>query len=144
MQLTTFYWHNRNVARHTSMWTQQMAATDRQYMSNDNYEFGEEDFNGEWATVYTSGGLMDMRKVQKMAEAQGLPVYGGIAKVHEAFMMGMAASIWEDMPYSEAVSEAATPVFDEQAEVYARVHTVRSTKRSRTSAAVAPGPEWRT
>ena len=123
-QLTTFFWHTGNLARSASMWTQQMAETDRQYISYDTYELGEDEFNDEWVAVYTSGGLVDMRKVQELADAQGLHIHGGIARVHETFLIGMAASLWGDIPYSEAVSEAATPRFDEQAEVYARIKAV--------------------
>src|SRR5688572_26892882 len=52
VQLNTFFWHTGNVARAASMWTQQMAGTDRQYISYDNYEFGEDEFTAEWAAIY--------------------------------------------------------------------------------------------
>jgi hypothetical protein len=124
VQLNTFFWHTGNVARAASMWTQQMAGTDRQYISYDNYELTVSDFNEEWDAIYTSGGLVDMRKVQAMGEAMGDRTYIGIAKVHEALMMGMVASIWGAVPYSEAAGEVATPRFDAQQDVYAAIQTL--------------------
>ena len=44
-----------------SLWTQQMKGTDRQFVSIDDYTITEEDANDEFATVYTGGGLIDLR-----------------------------------------------------------------------------------
>jgi hypothetical protein len=44
--------------------------------------------------------------------------------VHEALMIGMAASIWGAIPYSQSVGEVATPAFDPQQNVYAAVQTL--------------------
>jgi hypothetical protein len=126
VQLNTFFWHTGNVARAASMWTQQMAGTDRQYISYDNYEITVSDFNEEWDAIYTSGGLVDQRKAQAMGEALGDRTYVGIAKVHEALMMGMVSSIWGAIPYTEAVGDVATPKFDAQQDVYAAIQALLS------------------
>jgi hypothetical protein len=51
-------------------------------------------------------------------------VYRGVAKVLEALLVGLAADVWGDLPYSEAVGEIATPVFDDQREVYAALQAL--------------------
>ena len=44
--------------------------------------------------------------------------YAGIAKIWEALTIGTAASLWGDLPYSEAVSGVETPKLDEQEDIY--------------------------
>jgi starch-binding outer membrane protein, SusD/RagB family len=124
IQLTTFYWHNGNLARATSMWMQQMAGTDRQYITLDNYDFGQDEFSGEWDAIYMAGGLVDLRRVQVLAMEAGQRVTAGIAKVHEAMLIGMASSIWGPLPYSQAVSDVEKPEFDSQPEIYAAVQAL--------------------
>ena len=48
------------------------------------------------------GGLLDIHKMQQLARAVNDSIYIGIAKVYEALVIGMAASIWGDIPYREA------------------------------------------
>lgn len=124
VQVKTFYWQTGNLSRVAAMWVNQMAGTDRQYLALDEYDFGKEEFDGEFNGAYINGGLVDMRKVQSRAEEAGDRLYAGVAKVYEALMMGTVASVWGDVPYSEAVGESATPAFDEQADVYAAVQGV--------------------
>jgi hypothetical protein len=51
-------------------------------------------------------------------------IYIGIGKVYEALVIGMAASIWGDIPYREAAdSNNLTPAFDPQLQVYGDVLT---------------------
>lgn len=48
----------------------------------------------------------------------GNPLYQGIAKVLEAHLIGTYASLFGDVPYSQAVSDIAHPVFDDQRAVF--------------------------
>jgi starch-binding outer membrane protein, SusD/RagB family len=138
VQLNTFFWQTGNLARVISMWTNQMAGTDRQYLSLDAYDFGKEEFDGEFNGVYIAGGLVDMRKVQELAGNDR--TYAGIARVYEALMMGTAASIWGALPYSEAVGDVATPVFDSQSAVYATVQTVLDAAIADLQSGTGAGP----
>ena len=100
-------------------WTQQMAGTASQFISIDDYTITEEDANDEFSTVYTGGGLIDIRTAIAQAEDAGRRVYAGILKVHEAYMIGMTASIFGDIPYSEAATDGIDePVLDGQSAVY--------------------------
>jgi hypothetical protein len=124
MQARQFLWHNGDLARAASMFIQQMAGTDRQYIDRDAYNITENEFSTVFSDIYTGGGLVDLRQIQQLSEQNGDRVYAGIARVWEGYLVGMAASLWGDIPYSEAVGEAATPKLDDQAAVYAAVQGV--------------------
>jgi hypothetical protein len=71
--------------------------------------------NSEWNAFYV-GVLTNMRHV---ASTSKNPVLIGIAQIVEAHAAGTAASLWGDIPYSEAAnSEISDPVFDGQISVY--------------------------
>jgi hypothetical protein len=125
IQATTFFFSESQIARLSSVWMQQMAGTDRQFQILDQYSFGEDALDDEMAAIYTGGGLVDLRRAQSQAETAGRRVYAGILKIHEAYLVGMGASIWGDLPYSEAVNpDVSTPKLDEQAEIYAAVQAL--------------------
>ncbi len=125
IQVNSFFLSEGQISRIASLWTQQMAGTDRQFVTIDNYVITEEDANGEFSTVYTGGGLIDIRTAIAQAEDDGRMVYAGILKLHEAYMIGMTASIFGDIPYSEAATEGIdTPVLDGQAAVYTAIQTL--------------------
>jgi starch-binding outer membrane protein, SusD/RagB family len=125
VQVSAFFFNESQMARISSMWTQQMAGTERQFTILDSYVLQEEESNTFWLRVYTGGGLLDIRRGQALAEAQDRRAYAGLFKVHEAYLLGMAASIWGDIPYSEAVDpEIESPKLDAQADVYAAVQAL--------------------
>ncbi|MDQ3605926.1 MAG: SusD/RagB family nutrient-binding outer membrane lipoprotein [Gemmatimonadota bacterium] len=124
MQVRQFIFHEGHITRVLAMWLQQMAGTDRQYITLDKYEITESDFSPQFSALYIGGGLLDMNKIQADAEAAGDRVYLGIVQTWEAFAFGMAASIWGAIPYSDAAGESATPTLDSQARVYAQMQTL--------------------
>jgi hypothetical protein len=99
-------------------WTQQCYATQRFSFTRATYDIVDTDYNADWAQVYGAGGLKEMREVQASATADNEIVYRGIAKVWEALTIGTAASLWGDIPYSQAGPDNPTPVFDDQMAVY--------------------------
>jgi len=110
-----------NLARWTSMFTQQMAGVGRQHATFQIYSITEADVSSYFSRTYTGGGLVDIRQVESRAKAQGDSTFAGIAMVYEALIVGRAASIWGDIPYSEAVGDIAQPHLDSQEKVYAAV-----------------------
>jgi hypothetical protein len=102
----------------TCQWMQQCAGTQRFSFTRGTYDILDSDFNADWAQIYGAGGLKEIREVQASATTDNEIVYRGIAKVWEAFTMGTAASIWGDIPYSQAGPDNPTPVFDDQLAVY--------------------------
>lgn len=97
IQVNSYFLTEGQIARLAAIWTQQMAGTASQFISIDDYTITEEDANDEFSTVYTGGGLIDIRTAIAQAEDAGRRVYAGILKVHEAYMIGMTASIFGDI-----------------------------------------------
>ena len=125
IQVNSYFLTEGQISRILSLWMQQMAGTDRQFVSIDSYVITEEDANGEFSTVYTGGGLIDIRTAIALANDNGRRTFEGILKVHEAYMIGMTASIFGDIPYSEAANaDIAEPVLDGQAAVYAAIQSL--------------------
>ncbi|MEO6445204.1 MAG: SusD/RagB family nutrient-binding outer membrane lipoprotein [Gemmatimonadaceae bacterium] len=124
VQVNTYYIVNGHAARVLAMWVQQMAGTDRQYIGYDLYSVTEGLF-GEFSAVYTGGGLADIRSIQAVATTSGNKTLLGITKIYEALVVGFAADMYGDIPYSEAAKPSIkTPKLDKQADVYAALQTL--------------------
>jgi hypothetical protein len=124
MQITQFSFHTGDIARHTAMWTQQMAGIGNQTTARDQYNITEQDFSFWFSSIWLGGGLIDLREIQARSEEASDRLYAGIAKVWEAYLIGMAASFWGDFPYTESVGENPTPPMDDQKDIYAAVQTL--------------------
>ena len=71
--------------------------------------------NSEWNALYV-GVMTNMRNI---ATNSNNPLLVGIAQIVEAHAAGTAASIWGDIPYTEASNpEISDPTFDDQLSVY--------------------------
>jgi starch-binding outer membrane protein, SusD/RagB family len=124
-QLNAYFSAEDNVNRLASIWMQQMAGTDRQFSIFDTYVVKESDISTEFNDRYTGGGLIDLRRAEALASDASRPAYLGVLQVLEAYQMGMMASIWGDIPYSEAVNpDIKTPALDKQEAVYAAVQSL--------------------
>ncbi len=120
VQVTTFMWAGGNMSRLASVWSQQMDGTDRQFAGLADYNNIDESLlNNEWQQIYGQGGLEDIKKALVRAAARDDRIYAGILKIHEAFQIGMAASVWGDVPLSTAGEQE--PTLDEQMTVYDRM-----------------------
>src|SRR5437868_4001003 len=140
IQANTWFLNEGQIARTAAVWHQQMAGVQRQFSSLDIYSVGEGDLETEWASFYTGGGIIDDRKLQSQLTALGDRRYLGIAKIYEAWLIGMAADLWGDVPYSEAVQDIATPKLDKQMDVYAAVETLLASALTDLSSGVGNGP----
>lgn len=77
-------------------------------------------FDGTWFNAYSS--LMpDIDALLALAEARGLDIHAGSAKIMKAYVMMALVDIFGDVPYSEALkgSDALSPKLDDGASVYA-------------------------
>jgi hypothetical protein len=88
--------------------------------------------------VYTGGGLIDIRKIEASAAAAPDNVFLGIAQIYEALVIGTAADVWGDIPYSEALN-SASPALDNQFAVYDSVQALLS-RAIVNLAGAGPGP----
>ena len=119
IQIVGFANQEGNVGRLASIWMQQMAGTDRQYLALGQYTINEGENSYDMELFYVGGGLVDIRRIIADGEEKGNHAYAGIAKVWEALNIGTAASLWGDLPYSEAVGTVLEPRLDEQEDIYA-------------------------
>ena len=113
-------------ARITSMWVQQFTGTNFQYVNIYNYGVSEQTTNGFHASLYTGGGLVDIRKLETQSQAAGDSLFLGIAQVQEALLMGTGADLFGDLVYSQALKGAPNPPLDPQMNVYDTVQAVLS------------------
>jgi hypothetical protein len=128
-----------DLARTACVWMQQCAGTERQYQELGLYRYGEDSYDAPFSLVYTGGGLIDIRRMQTLADSSGDEVYGGIARILEAMQIGLATSIWGDIPYSEALTED-DPALDTQQQVYAAIQAKLDTAVTMLTSAEGPGP----
>jgi starch-binding outer membrane protein, SusD/RagB family len=130
---------NGEYARLVQMWMQQFTGTDRQYQTLGTYEVSEGTYGGAFDIVYAGGGLLDIRKIQSESRAANDRLYLGIAQTLEAMMIGTAASLWGDIPYTEALKES-TPKLDGQMAVYDKIQLLLDTAITNLQSGVGLGP----
>lgn len=124
VQVRQFSRYEGHTSRTAAIWIQQLAGVDRQAISLGTYDITESEWNTDMNSLYTGGGLVDIRNILKETEAKGWKTYSGIVKTWEALSIGMSASLWGDLPYSEAVSEISTPKLDKQEDIYVAVQSL--------------------
>jgi hypothetical protein len=114
-----------DMARLAGIFTDQMTGADRQYTVYETYGLTAQDFDAPWGNVYATV-LKGCKIVQRKAQENGLDVPFAIAQIMEAHTIGMAASLWGDIPYSEAINveEFPNPSYDTQASVYAAAQSL--------------------
>ena len=132
--------YTSDLARTVCVWMQQCAGTDRQYRQLGLYQYGEDAYNGPFTQVYTGGGLLDIRSIQQIADSTEDELYGGIGRVMEALAVGIAADVWGDVPYSDALTNSTTPKLDPQEQVYAGIQAKLDTAITLLTTPTGEGP----
>ena len=118
VQAQSFLTLEGSLARLAGLLTQQLAGTASQHRDYSQYLITENDLYQEYAEIYGGGGLLDIRKIREMSVQANDREFEGVAKVWEALIVGTAADVWGDVPYTEAVSGNRTPKLDNQLEIY--------------------------
>jgi hypothetical protein len=139
-QLRTWLFNEGHVARTAQIWMNQLSGVDRQFASLEQYVYSEDEWDTEMSGVFTGGGLVDMRLARAKADSLGLTHTSAVLKVHEAFLVGMAASMWGDLPYSQALGGGTQPQspVDKQEAIYAAVQTLLDQAITAFTAAGSP------
>jgi hypothetical protein len=120
------YWGS-DLARVTGILAQQFAGIANQYGAlQTRYTHDETTTNGSHAALYTTGGLVDIKKLQTGTRTVGDSLYLGIAQVEEGALMGTGADVFGDLVYKEALTGTTNPVLDDQLTVYDSVQKVIS------------------
>jgi hypothetical protein len=133
-----------DLARLTSLWTQQIVGEQRQMRDEFNYTgVVEGSFDAEFARAYQGGGRLDLLKIDSISTIFGDSIFLGISKIVEAWMIGTDADIWGDIPFSQADSftKYPTPTLDPQQAVYASVQNLLSEGITDLQTGVGVGPE---
>jgi len=105
--------------RIAAIWGGQLAGTSRQHLTFQQYIVSSGTFG--WSNYYNVG--VNLRTIQKTSL---VPPQIAMAQVAEALLFAKMASLYGDVPYSEAMDFAnhPTPKYDTQASVYASLITL--------------------
>ncbi|MGB5263736.1 MAG: SusD/RagB family nutrient-binding outer membrane lipoprotein, partial [Lutimonas sp.] len=97
------------------------------YTTINNYTVTAGDFDDEWDDVYVQGAAQAILAKEAGLES-GDDLLVGVASIMEALLMGEAAALWGDIPYSAAfdIAENENPTYDSQTEVFADVQALLS------------------
>lgn len=107
-----------SAARLIGIWSGYFTGTDRQYIDLANYNVTAGNFDDPWGNMYVFS-MVQVRQVQEKAMALSNTNALGAAQVIEAYILGTAATLWGDVPYTEAFQNATfpNPTYDSQVDV---------------------------
>jgi hypothetical protein len=109
--------YGSDLSRIAAMFTQQAEGIGAQYIPIYQYGISEQTTNGQHTAMYSAGGLVDVRNLKRQSEAVEDFLFLGIAQVQEALIMSLAADIFGDVVYSQAL-QGGNPPLDNQMDVY--------------------------
>jgi len=139
VQATTWGQQESSPALTVCMWMQQCTGGGGRFVEQfGHYLIDEGSFSFDFNSVYTGGGLTDIRKIEASASDAGDLQFLGITQIYEALIIGTAADIWGDIPYTQALTTAA-PALDNQFAVYDSVQALLSRAIANLGGA-GPGP----
>jgi len=105
-----------------ALWSQQYAQnnTSQQYTTIDQYNLSNSSgyFTRYWSSIY-AGALPDLKRAISQSETEGAWHYWLAAKVMTAFDFNMLVSLYEKIPFTEALMGDVnfTPIFDDSKKV---------------------------
>ncbi len=123
IEVNSFVYNENFNAWLVSIWMQQMSGTAMTFENYGRYEVMEDLFDPEWRRAYRGAGLVDIKKLHEAAVETGNKKMQGVAKILEAFIMGATASLYGDIPYSEAIVEDI-PKLDKMSDVFSALQTL--------------------
>lgn len=107
------------LGRIAGMWSSQFTGSDRQYVTLNNYTSTAPDYDNAWSNIY-AGALKAFRIAQEKATTANNKRALALAQILEAHTMATTASVFGDIPYSQAnnLVDFPNPAFDKQLDVY--------------------------
>ena len=126
------------LARIAGMWSSQFTGADRQYVTLNNYTSTAPDYDNAWSNIY-AGALKALRIAQEKATVANNKKALAMAQILEAHAMMTTASVFGDIPYSQAnnLTEFPNPAFDKQLDVYNATLALLNTALSNIATAAA-------
>lgn len=127
IEVSTFASFNGQLARQSEVMIQRLAGTSAgsQTVEIANYVITDQTNQNEWNAIY-SGAIVNGRIMIADFGADN-PWYAGITKVLMAMNMGLATSLWGDVPFSEAgrgLEGILEPKYESQQDVYAGIQAM--------------------
>lgn len=118
-QLANVMLNEGDAARLSGIFSGHFKGADRQYVSYSNYVVTSGDFGASWSNLY-SNGLGQCRLIRTKAAAAKNNVLEGVAAITEANLLLTGASLWGDIPNSQACNPEtySQPDFDNMSSVY--------------------------
>lgn len=107
------------LARLANIFSNQFTGADRQYISYNSYNIVAGDFDNIWGNVYADG-IGQCRIIRDKAAELNNNELEAIAMIIEANLLGVAASLWGDIPNTQACNLELypQPEYDDQLAVY--------------------------
>lgn len=104
-----------------SQYTQQIGAV----VANGADAQTQNKFDGLWSNIYLNV-IPNANEIIAKADENGSPYYSGIAKIVVAYNLGLATSIWENVPYSSADNNLSdfSPAYDSQEAIYEEIQNL--------------------
>jgi hypothetical protein len=122
-------------------WMQQCAGVNGRFVDQQGvYSVSAGSFDGSFQSLYTGGGLLQIKQVESQADAAGDKVTKGMTEVLEALNMLYGADVWGNIPYSQAAGTNATPAFDPQMTIYTNLLTLLDNAIADLKGAGGPNP----
>jgi len=142
VQAGVFGWQESTLPLTTCMWMQQCTGIGGRFVEQyGRYTVTDASWSFDFSSVYTGGGLVDIRRVEDGARAANDKTWLGVGQVYEAFLIGSAADLWGNIPYREAAGNVATPALDPQLQVYGDVQVLLDSAIVNLTAAAGAGPQ---
>lgn len=111
-----------HLQRISALWTRQLKGYQSSYLSLDQHNITTAESNSTWNRAYHSV-LTQLRTIQEKAAGDAQLI--AISRIIEAHTIGTMASLFGDIPYSEAsVQDITAPTFDAQLTVFNELITV--------------------
>jgi hypothetical protein len=113
------------LARYSSIFMQHQSGVVAQSQDIDRYSLTSSDMDNYWGGLYVGGMKNSKLLIDKFGSTN--PYYGGIARVCMAINLGIATSLWGDVPYSEAFKledNVTQPKMDSQKDILNSIQTL--------------------
>tara|TARA_Y100001933_G_scaffold66533_1_gene66904 strand:- start:6625 stop:8022 length:1398 start_codon:yes stop_codon:yes gene_type:complete len=123
----TILFNEGATTRRSGIWAGYFRGTDRQHEGFDNYLVESSDFTAIWNDIFINSLRNAIITEEKSVQNNRSGVITGISKVIQAYGLGVATSLYGDIPFDEAGKiEFITPTFEDQLNVYEKVQLLLS------------------
>ncbi|MFD1141201.1 SusD/RagB family nutrient-binding outer membrane lipoprotein [Larkinella insperata] len=121
-QVASVNFNGSRIAIIANMWSGYMTGIQRQYLNYQNYQYTAVETEDAWTYIYNQTYIQLEKAISKYAQVDNQRGIG-IARVVQAYVMGSAAALYGDIPFSQFGNpqQFPNPVFDPQPTVYAGV-----------------------